>query len=257
MSGKTRRINRGRGHGYQIDGTKAPGVTTIIGDGIPKPALVAWGPRMVAQFVADHIDELPGMLDSFGYDGFVDMLKRTPYNERDKAARRGTEVHALAEQIVDGEEIEVPEELTGHVDSYIDFLNEWDVRPVIVEGVVVNRRHTYMGTFDLIADLGDGKRWLIDLKTTRSGIFGETALQLAAYRYAEHVIVDGEEQPMPEVAACAGLWVRADGYDLHPVDAGPETFRKFLYAQQNAETMATLRDLVEPSLDAPATEVAA
>ncbi|MEM9610956.1 MAG: hypothetical protein AAGA99_26340 [Actinomycetota bacterium] len=251
MGGQTRRVNRGRGHSYQLDGAKAPGVTTIIGDGIPKPALVAWGPRMVAEFVADHLDELPGMLQSFGHDGFVRMLKDTPYNERDKAARRGTEVHKLAEQIIDGDEIDVPDELTGHVDSYIDFLNDWDVEPVLVEGVVVNRRHGYMGTLDLIARLADGRVWLIDLKTTRSGIFGETAIQLAAYRWAEAYVDADGEHPMLEVDEVAGLWVRADGYDLHRVDAGPETFRKFLYAKQNAETMASLRDLVHAPVDPP------
>ena len=55
------------------------------------------------------------------------------------------------------------------------------------------------------------QRWLLDLKTSRSGVYGETALQLAGYRFAE-VYVDsgGVEQPMPEVDRCAVVWVRAE-----------------------------------------------
>lgn len=36
------RRNHGRNHSYTVDGQKVPGVTTIIGNGLPKPALVAW-----------------------------------------------------------------------------------------------------------------------------------------------------------------------------------------------------------------------
>ena len=39
-----------------------------------------------------------------------------------------------------------------------------------------------MGTFDLIADFNDGLRRLVDIKTTRSGIYPETTIQVAAYR---------------------------------------------------------------------------
>ena len=133
-----------------------------------------------------------------------------------------------------GDEIDVPEELAGHVDSYIRFLDEWQVRPVVVEGVCGHRKHRWMGTFDLIADMA-GQRWLLDLKTTRSGIFGETALQLAAYRHAEFYLdADGNEVPMPDVERVGAVWCRADGYDVIPVVADGGTYRMFQYAQMVA-----------------------
>ena len=93
-------------------------------------------------------------------------------------------------------------------------------------------------------------RGLLDIKTTRSGIYGETALQIAAYRNAEFYLdADGEEQPMPAVDACGAIWVRADGYDLIPVDASPTTFRTFLYVQQVAKFTANSADLVLPALE--------
>jgi hypothetical protein len=55
-------------------------------------------------------------------------------------------------------------------------------------------------------------RLLIDLKTNRSGIFGETALQLAGYRHADtYLDEDGNEQPMLEVDGCAAVHITADG----------------------------------------------
>jgi len=41
------------GHRYRLDGMPVTGVTTILGGGIPKPALVRWAPRVVAEWVTD------------------------------------------------------------------------------------------------------------------------------------------------------------------------------------------------------------
>jgi hypothetical protein len=224
----TGRINRGRNHSYRLDGDPVPGVTTVIGDGVPKPALSYWAARTTAEFAADNLDTLAGLDRA----SIVDLLKNAPWRDRDAAARRGTEVHRLGEQLVAGHEIEVPEELTGHVDAYLHFLDDWHLEAELVEAVVVNRTHRYLGTLDLVATLADGRRWLLDLKTTRSGVFGETALQLAAYRHAEFYLdANGDEQPMPPVDRTGVVWVRADGYDLVPVDTGPDVYRYFRAAQ--------------------------
>ncbi len=228
MSGATRRIDSGRGHHYKMSGDKVDGVTTIIGNGVPKPALTAWAARMVASYAWEKREALLELEQ----DEAVDFLKGAPFRDRDRAARRGTEVHRLAEQLISDQEVDVPEELAGHVDSYMRFLDEWKPDPVHVELVVGHRTHRWMGTLDLIADLGDGNRWLLDIKTTRSGIFGETALQLAAYRHAEFYVDDnGVEQPMPSVDRVGAIWVRADGYDLIPVTADAATYSYFRAAQ--------------------------
>lgn len=235
MAGVTKRIDGGRGHWYKLDGEKVDGVTTVLSNGIPKPALKAWGGRMVATFAVNNLATLNDLVSQGEPDAAIDLAKGAPFRDTDKAARRGTEVHGLAERIIRGEEVEVPDELTGHVDAYIDFLDDFGVRPVLVEVVLGNRTHRWMGTLDLVADLNDGHRWLLDLKTNRSGIFGEVALQLSAYRNAEFYLDgDGAEQPMPSVDRVGAVWIRADGYDLVPVDAGPATYRYFRHAQRVA-----------------------
>lgn len=254
----TRRQNHGRGHSYYLDGEKAVGVTTVL-NALPKPALVPWAAGAVGEFVAEAIDHVDGHYladrlvtelgaaardlnkawpDKFSRTKAAEVMKALPYRERDAAANKGTRVHDLAERLAAGDEVEVPDELVGHVDSYLRFRDEWEPYDEVTEFVVINRgvRPAYMGTADLecrfraAPELG---RCLVDIKTNRSGPFGEVALQLAAYRYAESRLTpDGDEEEMPEFDNCLVLWVRADGYDLVPFTAGPREFRDFQYVAQ-------------------------
>lgn len=257
----TRINNHGRGHSYHLDGDKVRGVTTVINDGVPKPALVGWAARTVAEYVIDRLNKdgdtitANGLItdlqafnetrkwkEKLGADGFsriglAKLLGQVQYAERDAAGNRGTEVHTLAERLARGEEIEVPEPLTGHVDSYMRFLDEWQPTDALLERVVINRRWRYMGRLDAIYTLPGLGRTLVDLKTSRSGPYGDAALQLAGYRFAETMLTeDGQgEEPMPEVDNCAIVWIRADGYDVFRFEVDDLAFRTFLYAKQIAE----------------------
>ena len=251
----TRRVDRGRNHSYLLDGHKVPGVTTIIGNGLPKPALINWAGNVTAEYAVDHWDDLAEKSVSEK----LKTLKGARFADRDQAANRGTQVHDLAEKLAHGEEIEVPDELAGHVESYVRFLDEWEVDPVLIEVPVFNRRHRYGGTLDLVARIkGHDEPLLLDIKTNRSGPFGEVALQLAAYRYAEfYVDRDLTEHPMPEVKGCGVVWVRGDGYDVVPVTAGEGQFRSFLYVAQVAQFADGARDLIGAALTPPTLEATA
>jgi hypothetical protein len=267
----TRIQKSGNGHSYFLDGEKVPGVTTVLGNGIPKPALVGWAARTVAEYVTDRLTLRDLSRPGGGEDLVVDaaellealrkfnetskypekwrvgelnrgtlskVLARVQYADRDEAANRGTEVHRVAEQLARGEAVEVPDPIKGHVDAYRRFLDEFDPTDALLERVVVNRRWRYMGKFDLLASFDHPElgRCLADVKTSRSGPFEEVALQLAGYRYAETMLEeDGTEVPMPEVDSCAVVWVRADGYDVIPFKADETAHRIFLYAKQVGE----------------------
>lgn len=271
---ETRRQNHGNGHSYFLDGTKVLGVTTMINQGHPKPALINWAAGTVAEWVADRIAVLPdGTIDASRLVKDVQALaaeqkgkamvgwsptlaafamKSLPNRDRDAAANKGTKVHKIAEQLAAGAEILVPPEIDGHVRSYVSFLtwllDEADGDIVAVEGVIISRRRRYMGTFDLLVWI-DGKLWLVDIKTSRSGIFPETALQLAGYRFGEtYLDDDGVEHDMPELSTwedddgnelpcTAGLWIRADGWDFIPVVANEDAHRQLLYARETAKFM--------------------
>lgn len=227
----TRRVDRGRGHHYFLDDTPTVGVTWAIDKGVPKPALVGWAANTTAAAAVDRWDELAELKPSQR----LEILKRARWAEKDAAARRGTEVHELAQAYLAGDEITPPEELEGHVDAYVKFERDWQPHELLVEAVVGNRLYGYMGTLDCVAGLVDGRVWLLDWKTGGKGIYPEYALQLAAYRRAEFYLdALGFEHPMPKVDAAGCVWIRADGYDLVPVDTGYDVFEVFLHAMQVA-----------------------
>jgi hypothetical protein len=247
-----RRHETARGHSYKdARGDRVPGVTTLIGDGVPKPALINWAANTTAEAAVNDWDTIGDMPPA----ARLKHLQGVRYTEKDKAAKRGTEVHRAAEQLLAGEAVQVPEEIAGHVEAYARFLDDFKVEPVHVEFSCVSYRWGYAGTADLCAYavLPDhGRKLLIwDLKTSRSGIFGETALQLAAYRYADVWMVDGQDV---EPAACdfaAGIHVRADGYDVLPVEADELQHKAFLYAAKVAEWSKTSRDLIGGPVTSP------
>ena len=240
---------RGKGHSYSIDGEPADGVTTLIGDGMPKPALINWAAKTTAGYAVDHWDELAGQTISQR----LKALEGARFADRDAAANRGTEVHGLAERLMHGEEVEAPDAIAGHVESCVRFLDEWQPKPVLTETVVGHRRWRYAGKFDFIADVPRLGRVLMDYKTSRSGIYGEVALQLSAYAHAEaYVDEHQDEQPMADVGhnleRAYAVWIRADGYDLYPLDIGPDTFKAFLHVATVARRARTLRSLVGEAL---------
>ncbi|SCL32183.1 hypothetical protein GA0070616_4402 [Micromonospora nigra] len=265
--------SNGRNHWYvdaDANDARVQGVTTTTGNGLPKPALINWAGEATAEYAVDNWDTLAAM----GPAARLKALKSGRYANRDEAANRGRQVHKLGERLVLGEQVTIPPLLEGYVRSYVQFLDEFQVDPVHVEAVVYSETHRHVGTLDLIADLrfpdmpeyddlertADGfVRSLIDIKTTRTGIFGDTAVQLAPYRYSEFLIAkdpeSGDEEviEMPEVAWTGAVHVTPNGYELRPVLAGPDQYRDFLYIQQVARFVDTSRELVGEPVIPPTT----
>jgi hypothetical protein len=97
---------------------------------LPKDALVYWSAKVVSEWVADN-PEAVEQLRTMGRGPMVAALKGVPWEKRDQAAVRGTDVHALAEQVVHGVEVEVPAHLVDHVTNYARWLDElvdWNTR---------------------------------------------------------------------------------------------------------------------------------
>jgi hypothetical protein len=254
------RIETAKGHYYKDgNGHRIPGVTTILGDGVPKPALINWAANATADYAVDHWDELAEMQPSER----LSTLRGARYASMDKARKRGTEVHKYAERLVKGEQVQgIPDELRGHVEAYVRFLDKFEVDPILVEATVVNYRFGYAGTLDLVAELtdSDGERRIIllDAKTNEKGIWGETALQLGAYRYAEkYVDTNGTEQDMIPVTGCGAILISSEDAQLIPCTAGPEQFKEFRVAYLMRHIVNNGRDLigaaVEPHNPEPST----
>ena len=242
-----RRINSGRGHRYvDANGLTVPGVTTIL-KALPKDALINWAAETTAEAALNRWDELAAMPPA----DRLKTLKRARYDALDTASNRGTQVHKLAEKLIHGERVTIPDGLDGYVEAYVRFLDEWDVDPVLVEAVVFSHTYGWAGTLDLVAKLPGKGLCLLDIKTSRSGIFGETALQLAGYRYADQYMTDTGPEDMLEVDWTGAIHVTSFGYELVPLEVGEDQLRALRYVQQVAQVVAELRDLVGEPLDPP------
>lgn len=238
-------------HWYTYNGSKLPGVTTVLKDALPKPALIYWASRTVAEFVTDNPIEVEA-LRSAPRETMVAELKDVPWRERDEAANRGTEVHKLAEKLVKGEEVEVPPELSGYVNSYVRFLDDWKPRPVLVEATVANLRWGYAGQLDLVADLPNGERAVMDLKTSK-GVYPETSLQCAAYRHAEIYLDENDtEQKLSDLNINASyvVHVRSNGYDVRPLESSEDgPYKVFIHLLWLSKRIG---DAMKPWLGDPA-----
>jgi hypothetical protein len=242
-----RRVTTGPNTRYYCDAAdrRIPGVTTILNEGVPKKGLMEWGPRVTAEYAVDNWTTLTDLPPSQR----LATLTRARWETSDRGAKRGTDLHHIAEKLITGAAVEVPDALAGYVEAYARFLDEWEPEPILVETPVCSYKHGYCGTLDAIYYVPSrGTRVLVDIKTGKSGIWGETALQLAAYRYAEVILGEG---PVPEVDEVVGIHVTPEEAHFHPITAGPSEFRTFLYAQQMAEFCGRSRDLIGDPIPPP------
>lgn len=228
---KMNTIKRG-GARFYIDpddaAIKYPGVTTIVGM-LPKDFLRYWGQKLVAEAA---IDELGTIVQMALRDpsAAIDHLKKAPDRNTRKAADIGTAAHDYFERMAKGETVgRVAPELEPFIRHFDDFLNTVQPEYHFMEETVWSDEHRYAGSFDALATI-DGQKVMLDNKTTRSGVHEEVGIQLAAYRFAPHIIrPDGSRTPMPKTTGGAVVHVRPEGWALVPVKADEEMFEVFTH----------------------------
>lgn len=208
-------------------GRKNPGVTSIL-NMLPKPFLKAWAAKMVAEAAVNNIASVVGLAFT-DPKGAIDYLKRAPDRFTKSAADTGSEAHDIFEQIAKGNPpARVHPELEPYMQHFLEFMEDCEPEFILLEETVWSDEVGYAGSFDAIAILHgeaagplQGKTLIMDWKTTRSGVHAEVALQMAAYRAAEHIVrPDGARVPMPEIDGGAVLHVRPEGWALHPIETG-------------------------------------
>lgn len=223
-------LTRDAKHVYRWDGgDPIPSVTTVL-QVLSKPALVPWAQGIVAEAAIAHRGDIEGWVAVGGVEGAIGLLKQAATTKRDKAAATGSDVHALAEAIIRGQTVVVPEELTGFVNAYRTWVDAFQPEFLAAEEMVANLEHGYAGTLDAIVKIS-GETWLLDWKTSR-GIYSDTALQLAAYGHAEFIGRPGDptRYAIPLIEQYGVVHIRPEGAELIPYDVTPAEFDAFLDA---------------------------
>lgn len=236
-------------HRYWLDrkggkgGTPLVSVTTLLGQ-LDKPALKRWAAQTAADFAADHWDELAALTPT----ARAKQIAAAPWQDRDRAAASGTAIHAMAEQMLAGQAVEVPAELVGKVEAVARWLERNDVAGALSEARVWSEPDDdmglvgYAGTADLMATHARYGRLLLDWKTGK-GVWPEMAVQLAGYADADWVVVDGDDMRLGPIDTWAIAHVTPAGLDLHVVDAESKRL-----ASARFELLRMLRAVDEPSL---------
>lgn len=258
MTETTFRRKYGSGHSYTLDGVpKVKGVTTMM-KGLGGPP-----EKYFTEYTAGHAvnnwERLSGM-------PVADRLKEIAGATKarfDSAAVRGTEVHKLAEKLALGETVSMPDHIRGHVESAVQFLDDYDVSVDYTETALFSRRNKHAGSADAWGSAqkpGELTRTRIlwDWKTNASGPWGSVAFQLSGYRYSDFMLSgdggrDSAEMPVPEVDEAWCVWLRADGYDVFPMHTSMEVYRQLLYIDQCRMADEQCREYKLDALPKPAT----
>lgn len=251
-SPKIRTVKRGgsRFYVHPVTGEQATGVTSVVGM-LPKDFLKWWAAKMVAEEAYDNFGTLASFVVSGDRDAAVKWLKAAHQRNTGSAALRGNVVHEMTEAIDEsgGMPARINRELLPYARGYLAFREETEAQILAVERTIWSQVHGYSGTldrsillpeaafagFDSLPAWYEGPKMPIiaDVKTTRSGVHAEVALQMSAYATAEEALSFDEHgaatvEAWPEHAS-TGLVIhlRPDAWRLVPVSCGPDVFAVF------------------------------
>jgi hypothetical protein len=201
-------------------------VTNATGS-LPKPALLRWASKETAIFAVEQLQawqHMPAM-------EAVDWLKGAPWRTRDRAASRGTTIHAVVENILHGRDYDVEVEAEPWIGSVQRFIKDARPKPEHTEATGFNDKHLFAGTFDFIGRLEAAPelgRCLLDWKTSR-GVYADMGVQLAAYTMFEYLVGDDDrEMPFRPPDTAAIVHFTPDGYTLRKVPLDPLYRRAFI-----------------------------
>ena len=215
------------GRYYPWKKEKYVSVTTIIGQGIPKPGLNNYFVRSMAETAAKNRALLAPMTEPEAKDWLMTYGRS---GDGGAAAILGSSVHALIDGIVKDAPTRTPTDAEAtFIKSFEKFRKKYKPTFIETEATVFSRKHGYAGKLDFICDI-DGRVLIGDYKTGKS-VWPEAGLQVTAYKNADFIgRSDGTEHPLPECDGGVILHIRPTGYKVYEVDTSPATFDTFLSA---------------------------
>ena len=155
------------------------------------------------------------------------MLKGSPWAQRDKAAEKGTSVHAIVEKIILGDDsaLNISAAEFPFVEAFRQFVQDHPTGTFEAsEMTVFNLSIGYAGTADALFRVG-GRLGVTDWKSKAGKKAADVTayetelLQVAAYAHAEHVLLpDGSVQPFPQVDGGMVVNLCDDGYAISKID---------------------------------------
>ncbi len=181
-----------------------------------------WAAGQAATYAVEHQDawlRLPP-------DDAIELITKAAVRQRDRAAKRGSDIHAIIESLALGHRPDymlVDDSVQPYVPCVERMVRELRIRPLVSEAVIFNHVIGYGGTFDMIADTVHGVG-LLDWKTRKkTSRYDEEGAQVAAYAGGEYMIVESPlggamRQELPPIDYLATVVLSPEGYQVHEVD---------------------------------------
>ncbi len=214
------------------DDTTVPAMSTVK-NAEGKGGLVPWAAGIVAATAVNDQAAWTAMSD----DDAIEWLKTAHERGRDKAAKRGTNVHTIIERLLDGRPPSVFDGDAGHeyLPAIEAFVTEWAPTLRYAEVVAFGNVNgdEWAGTFDAIVDLGPLGLRMVDYKSRKAdannphNVYAGEVCQLGGYSSADYIIVEDPDtgeavrHPMPHLDGLALVTFTPDNYDVHPIDLDP------------------------------------
>jgi hypothetical protein len=173
-------------------------VTSIL-DTLDRAGLRYWMRNSAIDAALDNLDELR-QIASVDRKAAASFLRDRIFSPKDQrsATQLGSDVHeAIRLWLLDGKRPDVDEEVRRYLDVFErDFLLPFRPEFEAAEMTIIHEAWNYAGTLDALGKVR-GSRYVFDWKSSRteadekgklSGPYPESALQVAAYRWAEWAI---------------------------------------------------------------------
>ena len=159
-------------------------------------------------------------------DAAVTYIAGASNRSRDKAANRGSAVHAALEALAQGADpsplLEV--DAGDYLDACRQVIADLQPTPLMCEAVAISRTAGYGGTLDAIWRVG-GEVVLFDFKSKAPGKHGawpDEMAQLAAYANADYLIVEeagrARRVPVPPLDRLVIVSIEPGSYRCYPAD---------------------------------------
>lgn len=203
-----------------------PSVTTIIGV-MDKPALKSWVGKSVAEYAVDNVNSWVGL----PREDAIDLLKNSPWRYTRRKADIGSMIHDAIDASTRGEVVELDDEHRPRVAGVLSFLERNVSEILAAECTLFHATLGYAGTADMFVRLKSGKTACLDWKTGK-GVYGEVALQLAAYSRAEFMAVQEgagwvkRDVPDCDFSLCCHL-PESGGLHVYKIDKSEEDWEGF------------------------------
>ncbi len=173
-------------HQLEVDGEwkNLTGCTTVLGI-LNKPALVPWASKMATEYVREYWKPDVGYEESY-IDKVLYEAKNAHAKRKEKAGDFGTHTHEVIQEIANdviansGGEILSGKNAEPAIQNFLDWAMKNKVKILETEKNVYSENLWVGGICDAVVEI-DGKRWVMDIKTAKSGIYPENFWQTGCY----------------------------------------------------------------------------